>query len=49
MKIDDEFKRYALYSYSEGHFTEKARKKQFHGIPVLFIPGNAGSYKQGSI
>lgn len=47
MKIDNNFKKYGLYAYSEGHFTERARKMQFSGIPVLFIPGNAGSYKQG--
>ncbi|KAI4456728.1 negative regulator of vesicle formation-related [Holotrichia oblita] len=46
MKIDNHFKKYGLYAYSEGHFTERARKMQFNGIPVLFIPGNAGSYKQ---
>ncbi|KRT81140.1 hydrolase, partial [Oryctes borbonicus] len=46
MKIDNQFKKYGLYAYSEGHFTERARNMQFKGIPVLFIPGNAGSYKQ---
>lgn len=39
--------RYNLYAYSEGKLTEKARAMKFDGIPVLFVPGNAGSYKQG--
>ncbi|XP_063230669.1 GPI inositol-deacylase isoform X2 [Bacillus rossius redtenbacheri] len=38
--------RYGLYAYGEGQFTEKLRKMSFSGIPVLFIPGNSGSYKQ---
>ncbi|GJQ72189.1 hypothetical protein Trydic_g3281 [Trypoxylus dichotomus] len=46
MRIDNQFKKYGLHAYSEGHFTERARNMQFKGIPVLFIPGNAGSYKQ---
>lgn len=37
-----------MYAYSEGHFTELARKMRFDGIPVLFIPGNAGSFRQGN-
>ncbi|KAK4874324.1 hypothetical protein RN001_013684 [Aquatica leii] len=40
------FKKYGLYSYSEGRSTENARNMKFTGIPVLFIPGNAGSFKQ---
>lgn len=45
-KADNEFKKYGLYAYSEGRLTEKARNMYFDGIPVLFIPGNAGSHKQ---
>lgn len=45
-KADAEYGRYGLYAYSEGRLTEKARKMYFDGIPVLFIPGNAGSHKQ---
>ncbi|XP_057660044.1 GPI inositol-deacylase isoform X1 [Diorhabda carinulata] len=45
-KADSEFKKYGLYAYSEGRLTEKARNMYFDGIPVLFIPGNAGSHKQ---
>nr|XP_022917205.1 GPI inositol-deacylase [Onthophagus taurus] len=43
---DQYFKKYSLYAYSEGRLTQKSRNMQFDGIPVLFIPGNAGSYKQ---
>ncbi|KAI6087961.1 PGAP1-domain-containing protein [Hypoxylon rubiginosum] len=35
--------KYSLYLYREQGFDSKQRIK---GIPVLFIPGNAGSYKQ---
>lgn len=35
--------KYSLYLYREGGIDEDIRVK---GIPVLFIPGNAGSYKQ---
>lgn len=40
--------KYGLYLYHEGwkqiDFTEHL--KQLSGVPVLFIPGNGGSYKQ---
>lgn len=40
--------KYGLYLYYEGwkkiDFNE--RLKKLNGVPVLFIPGNAGSYKQ---
>ncbi|XP_011310677.1 GPI inositol-deacylase [Fopius arisanus] len=45
-KIEKRHPRYALYAYGEGFVTDKLRKKQFTGIPVLFIPGNAGSHEQ---
>ncbi|KAF2135520.1 uncharacterized protein K452DRAFT_239236 [Aplosporella prunicola CBS 121167] len=35
--------KYSLYLYREGGIDEDTRVK---GVPVLFIPGNAGSYKQ---
>jgi GPI inositol-deacylase len=35
--------KYSLYLYREGGIDEDVRVK---GVPVLFIPGNAGSYKQ---
>lgn len=44
--VSNRFSRYALYAYGEGQFTENLRKMRFSGIPVLFIPGNSGSYKQ---
>ncbi|KAK5640976.1 hypothetical protein RI129_009523 [Pyrocoelia pectoralis] len=43
---DHRFRKYGLYAYSEGRFTYDARNMKFSGIPVLFIPGNAGSYRQ---
>ncbi|MFS7915630.1 putative GPI inositol-deacylase PGAP1 [Helianthus anomalus] len=40
--------KYGLYLYHEGwkqiDFNEHL--KQLNGVPVLFIPGNGGSYKQ---
>ncbi|KAL7022968.1 hypothetical protein ACKWTF_012440 [Chironomus riparius] len=45
-KENDNFPRYNLYSYSEGHLTVNVRNMIFNGAPVLFIPGNSGSYKQ---
>lgn len=47
MKTYPNYRKYALYAYSEGRFTENARNMKFEGVPVLFVPGNAGSYKQG--
>ncbi|XP_065353841.1 GPI inositol-deacylase [Cloeon dipterum] len=41
-----EYPKYGLYAYGEGQYTEKLRNMQFNGIPVLFVPGNSGSYKQ---
>ncbi|KAF2639697.1 GPI inositol-deacylase [Massarina eburnea CBS 473.64] len=35
--------KYSLYLYREGMIDEDVRVQ---GVPVLFIPGNAGSYKQ---
>ncbi|KAJ8946172.1 hypothetical protein NQ318_004425 [Aromia moschata] len=45
-KADKLFPKYGLYAYSEGRLTARTRSMYFDGIPVLFIPGNAGSYKQ---
>lgn len=45
--VTAEYRRYGLYAYSEGRHTEKTRNMQFSGIPVLFIPGQGGSLKQG--
>lgn len=38
--------RYSLYAYGEGKLSEAVYKAEFSGIPVLFIPGNAGSFRQ---
>ncbi|XP_055373238.1 GPI inositol-deacylase [Condylostylus longicornis] len=40
------YERYGLYAYSEGALTERTRSMDFTGAPVIFIPGNSGSYKQ---
>ncbi|KAL0893128.1 hypothetical protein ABMA27_014761 [Loxostege sticticalis] len=40
------YPQYGLYAYSEGRFTERARKMWFNGVPVLFLPGNSGSHMQ---
>lgn len=45
---DLRYPRFRLYAYGEGFVTERLRKMHFSGIPVLFIPGNAGSHEQGS-
>ncbi|XP_032663634.1 GPI inositol-deacylase [Odontomachus brunneus] len=44
--IEEKYPRFALYAYGEGSVTEKLRRMHFSGIPVLFIPGNAGSHQQ---
>ncbi|KAG8230005.1 hypothetical protein J437_LFUL008446 [Ladona fulva] len=45
-EVAQSYPRYNLYAYGEGKYTEKLRGMEFGGIPVLFIPGNSGSYKQ---
>ncbi|KAK7067050.1 GPI inositol-deacylase [Halocaridina rubra] len=37
---------YHLYSYGEGNYSQMLKDGLYEGIPVLFIPGNGGSYKQ---
>ncbi|XP_063198584.1 GPI inositol-deacylase isoform X1 [Chroicocephalus ridibundus] len=37
---------YELYLYGEGNYAEENKNLFLRGIPVLFLPGNAGSYKQ---
>ncbi|NXJ89392.1 PGAP1 deacylase, partial [Corythaixoides concolor] len=37
---------YELYLYGEGNYAEENKNLLLKGIPVLFLPGNAGSYKQ---
>ena len=38
--------KYHLYMLRDGSYDEDAKVK---GVPILFIPGNAGSFKQGRI
>ena len=40
------FPKYRLYVYGEGKYSQKHKDGKFSGIPVLYIPGNSGSYKQ---
>lgn len=42
-----DYKKYNLFAYSEGKYIERARAMKFTGIPILFIPGHGGSFKQG--
>eukprot|EP00094_Tigriopus_californicus_P008865 TCALIF_08546-PA protein Name:"Similar to PGAP1 GPI inositol-deacylase (Homo sapiens)" AED:0.00 eAED:0.00 QI:577/1/0.66/1/0.5/0.33/3/0/965 len=44
--VQSQFPNYGLYVYGEGASVEPLSQGVFSGIPVLFIPGNAGSYKQ---
>ncbi|KAJ3591707.1 hypothetical protein NHX12_006839 [Muraenolepis orangiensis] len=37
---------YGLYLYGEGTYALESRALKLTGAPVLFLPGNAGSYKQ---
>lgn len=37
---------YGLYLYGEGIYAQETRSLKLTGAPVLFLPGNAGSYKQ---
>ena len=45
--VSQKYPRYGLYLYGEGLYAQE-QKWSFlpSGIPVLFIPGNAGSYRQ---
>ena len=45
-RIQRNYPQYALYAYSEGSYTYKVRRNEFSGNPVLFLPGNGGSYRQ---
>lgn len=48
-KISRRYPAYELYLYGEGSYAEENRNLMLSGIPVLFLPGNAGSYKQGNM
>ena len=45
-EISKKYPRYGLYLYGEGQYAQELRRSKPNGIPVLFIPGNAGSYQQ---
>ncbi|CAF0811000.1 unnamed protein product [Rotaria sp. Silwood1] len=44
--VEKRYRRYGLYSYCEGSRCEAHRRNRFTGFPVLFIVGNADSYRQ---
>ncbi|XP_070187912.1 GPI inositol-deacylase-like [Littorina saxatilis] len=44
--IAKQFPNYKLYVYGEGEYARQISDLKFKGIPVLFIPGNSGSYRQ---
>ncbi|XP_065365052.1 GPI inositol-deacylase [Calliphora vicina] len=41
-----EFYHYGLYYYYEGRLQKDVNNLVLNGAPVIFVPGNAGSYKQ---
>uniref|UniRef100_A0A2K5NLM5 GPI inositol-deacylase n=1 Tax=Cercocebus atys TaxID=9531 RepID=A0A2K5NLM5_CERAT len=45
-KLAKRYPAYELYLYGEGSYAEEHKILPLTGIPVLFLPGNAGSYKQ---
>ncbi|KAM3855226.1 GPI inositol-deacylase [Vipera latastei] len=45
-KISRRYPAYELYLYGEGISAEENRNLILTGIPILFLPGNAGSFKQ---
>ncbi|GCB65902.1 GPI inositol-deacylase isoform X2 [Scyliorhinus torazame] len=45
-KLTSKYPSYDLYLYGEGDSAEARKNLKATGIPVLFLPGNAGSYRQ---
>ncbi|XP_074071523.1 GPI inositol-deacylase isoform X2 [Macrotis lagotis] len=45
-KLTRQYPSYELYLYGEGSYAQENKNLLLSGIPVLFLPGNAGSYKQ---
>ncbi|XP_063444450.1 GPI inositol-deacylase-like [Mytilus trossulus] len=48
-RLKEKYPRYRLFIYGEGQYARKLesnRKVPVNGVPILFIPGNAGSYRQ---
>ncbi|RXM36567.1 GPI inositol-deacylase [Acipenser ruthenus] len=45
-RLQRQYPSYGLYLYGEGIYAEENKKLQLTGSRGLFLPGNAGSYKQ---
>ncbi|KAF7709869.1 GPI inositol-deacylase [Silurus meridionalis] len=45
-RVARQYPAYGLYLYGEGVYAQETRNLKLSGAPVLFLPGNAGSYKQ---
>uniref|UniRef100_UPI00398E507F GPI inositol-deacylase n=1 Tax=Pristiophorus japonicus TaxID=55135 RepID=UPI00398E507F len=45
-KLSSKYPSYGLYLYREGDSAEAHKDLKVTGIPILFLPGNAGSYRQ---
>ncbi|KAL1267888.1 hypothetical protein QQF64_033251 [Cirrhinus molitorella] len=45
-RVARQYPSYGLYLYGEGSYAQETRGLKLTGAPVLFLPGNAGSYKQ---
>uniref|UniRef100_A0A673N6A2 GPI inositol-deacylase n=1 Tax=Sinocyclocheilus rhinocerous TaxID=307959 RepID=A0A673N6A2_9TELE len=45
-RVARQYPSYGLYLYGEGAYAQETRGLKLTGAPVLFLPGNAGSYKQ---
>ncbi|XP_051998972.1 GPI inositol-deacylase [Xyrauchen texanus] len=45
-RVARQYPSYGLYLYGEGAYALETRGLKLTGAPVLFLPGNAGSYKQ---
>lgn len=43
-EVEAQYPQYGLFYYYEGQ--QRKSVQQFRGVPVLFLPGNAGSHKQ---
>lgn len=43
---NEKFPNYELYYYYEGRLEKNVNNLVLNGAPVIFVPGNAGSYKQ---
>ncbi|KAL2081141.1 hypothetical protein ACEWY4_022994 [Coilia grayii] len=45
-RVARQYPAYGLYLYGEGVYAQETKGLKLSGAPVLFLPGNAGSYKQ---